>query len=61
MPIKFKASAKIRDRVTGKTQVEHYYIKSMTTKELHDYIKSSSAKKKVIKKCRNEIVRRDVR
>jgi hypothetical protein len=61
MPIKFKQSTKIRDRVTGKTQVQHYYMKSMTIKELNDYIESSNAKKKVIQKCKNEIVRRDVR
>jgi hypothetical protein len=30
----------------------------MTLKELNDYIESSSAKKKVIQKCKNEIVRR---
>jgi len=61
MPIKFKQSTTIRDRVTGKTQVQHYYMKSMTIKELNDYIESSNAKKKVIQKCKNEIVRRDVR
>lgn len=51
----------MRDRVTGKTQVQHYYMKSMTIKELNDYIESPSSKKKVIQKCKNEIVRRDVR
>jgi len=30
----------------------------MTLKELNDYIESPSAKKKVIQKCKNEIVRR---
>lgn len=58
MPIKLKNSAKIRDRATGKTTVEHYYLKCMTLKELNDYIESSSAKKKVIQKCKNEITRR---
>ena len=55
MPMKLKASQKIRDRATGKTTTEHYYLKSMTIKDLNDYIESSSAKKKVIQKCRNEI------
>ena len=59
MPIKLKPSAKIRDRATGKTTTEHYYIKCMTLKELNDYIESSSAKKKVIQKCKNEIIRRE--
>ena len=58
MPVKLKASQKIRDRATGKTTTEHYYLKSMTIKDLNDYIKSSSAKKKVIQKCRNELTRR---
>ena len=61
MPIKFKPSVKVRDRATGKTTVEHSYIKSMTIKELTDYIESSISKKKVIQKCKNEIVRRNVR
>lgn len=58
MPAKLKASQKIRDRATGKTRTEHYYLKCMTLKELNDYIESSSAKKKVIQKCKNEILRR---
>ena len=58
MPIKLKPSAKIRDRATGKTTTEHYYLKSMTVQELNDYIESSSAKKKVIQKCKNELGRR---
>ena len=58
MPTKLKPSAKIRDRATGKTTTEHYYLKSMTLQELNDYIESSSAKKKVIQKCRKEITRR---
>jgi len=58
MPIKLRASQKIRDRVTGRTTIEHFYLKSMTLKDLNDYIESSSAKKKVIQKCRNEIIRR---
>ena len=58
MPIKLRASQKIRDRVTGKTKTEHFYLKSMTIKDLNDYIESSSAKKKAIQKCRNELIRR---
>ena len=58
MPMKLKASQKIRDRATNKTTTEHYYLKSMTIKDLNDYIESSSAKKKVIQKCRNEIAKR---
>lgn len=60
MPIKLKPSSKIRDKATGKFVKEHYYLKSMTIQELNDYIESSSAKKKIIQKCKNEIVRRNV-
>ena len=59
MPIKLKNSAKIRDRATGKTTTEHYYLRCMTLKELNDYIESSSAKKKVIQKCKNKLTRRN--
>lgn len=59
MPIKLKQSAKVKDRATGKITTEHYYLKSMTFQELNDYIESSSAKKKVIQKCKNEIMRRE--
>ena len=58
MPIKLKPSAKIRDRATGKITTEHYYLKCMTLKELNDYIESPSSKKKVIQKCKNEIIKR---
>jgi len=61
MPIKLKPSSKIRDKATGKFVTEHYYLKSMTIQKLNDYIESSSAKKKIIQKCKNEIVRRNVR
>ena len=58
MPIKLKPSVKIRDRATGKTTTEHYYLKCMTLQELNDYIESPSAKKKVIRKCKNELTKR---
>ncbi len=58
MPIKLRPSAVVKDRATGKTKTEHYYLKSMTVQELNDYIESSSAKKKVIQKCKNEITKR---
>lgn len=60
MPAKLKPSTKIRSKATGKFVTEHYYLKSMTIEELNDYIESSSAKKKIIQKCRNEIAKRNV-
>ncbi len=31
----------------------------MTAQELNDYIESSSAKQKIVQKCRNELIRRN--
>jgi|TARA_R110000803_G_C11866025_1_gene307812 hypothetical protein len=59
MPIKLRPSAVVKDRATGKTKTEHYYLKSMTVQELNDYIESSSAKQKIVQKCRNELMRRN--
>ena len=58
MPIKLRPSAVVKDRATGETKTEHYYLKSMTVQELNDYIESSSSKKKVIQKCKNQITKR---
>lgn len=60
MPAKLKPSTKIRSKATGKFVTEHYYLKNMTIEELNNYIESSSAKKKIIQKCRNEIAKRNV-
>ena len=59
MPMKLKASQKIRDRATGNTITENYYLKCMTLNELNDYVNASNSKKKVIQKCRNELIRRN--
>tara|TARA_A100001201_G_C4088141_1_gene201205 strand:+ start:1109 stop:1309 length:201 start_codon:yes stop_codon:yes gene_type:complete len=59
MSIKFKKSQKVRNRQTGKISVEHYYIKQISTKELQEYIEAPNSKKKIIQKCKNEIVRRN--
>lgn len=58
MPIKLKASQKIRNKKTGKITTEHYYLKSMGLKELEDVIEAPNTKPKVREKCKREIVRR---
>ena len=60
MPIKFKPSAKTRDRQTGKITTEHYYIKCMSTTELFTELNNSSTKPKVKQKVRNELDRRGI-
>ena len=42
MPIKFKPSAKTRDRNTGKVKTEHYYIKCMSQEELFKELNSDT-------------------
>jgi len=60
MPIKFKPSAKTRNRQTGKITTEHYYIKCMSTTELFTELNNSSTKPKAKQKIRNELARRGI-
>lgn len=58
MPIKLKASQKIRSKATGKTTTRNFYMKCMRLKELEDVIAAPNTKPKVREKCKREIVRR---
>ncbi len=60
MPTKFKQSATVRDRQTGKVKTEHYWIKGMSQDELFKELNNSSTKPKVKQKLRNEIARRGI-
>jgi len=59
MPMKLKASQKIRDRATGKTRTEHFYLKTMSVRQLNEYINATNSKPKIVQKCRNELIRRE--
>ena len=61
MPVKFKPSQKIRNKTTGKTETQHFYMKSTATQELVDYIDSSNAKPKTIVKVKKELTSRSTR
>tara|TARA_Y100000361_G_scaffold151404_1_gene168788 strand:- start:107 stop:319 length:213 start_codon:yes stop_codon:yes gene_type:complete len=61
MPIKFKPSAEIRDRATGKIKTEHYYIKSMSKESLFEELNKDNTKPKVKHKIRNELARRKIK
>jgi len=61
MPIKFKQSATVRDRQTGKIKTEHYYIKCMSQTELFSELNNSSTKPKAKQKIRNELDRRGIK
>lgn len=56
MPEKIKKSIKIRNKNTGKYQIEHYYLKNASIEELKTLINNAKPKIK-IKACR-ELLRR---
>ena len=58
MPIKLRPSAVVKDRATGKTKTEHYYLKCMTVNALNEYIDAANSKPKIVQKCRNELTKR---
>jgi len=58
MPTKLKPSVKHWDRKTGKTTVEHFYIKNTKLEELLDIINSDRANPKLRIKCKRELDRR---
>ena len=60
MPIKLKKSQKVKNRLTGAIEVQHFYIKTIANKELEDLIESPNTKSKIKQKCRNELIRRKV-
>ena len=59
MPVKLKASQKIRSKATGKTTTEHFYLKTMSVRQLNEYINATNSKPKIMQKCRNELIRRE--
>ena len=61
MPIKFKESSLVRDRQTGKSKMEHYYIKSMSKESLFEELNKDNTKPKVKNKIRNELARRKIK
>jgi len=58
MPIKLRPSAVVKDRATGKTKTEHYYLQCMSIDELNEYIDATNSKPKIVQKCRNELTKR---
>ena len=59
MPMKYKKSQKTRDKNTGKTRTEHFYVKQLMDDQLKDLMDSSSTRPKVKLKIRNELIRRN--
>ena len=59
MPMKYKKSQNTRDKNTGKTRTEHFYVKQLMDDQLKDLMDSSSTRPKVKLKIRNELTRRN--
>jgi len=57
--MKYKKSQKTRDKSTGKTRTEHFYVKQLMDDQLKDLMDSSSTRPKVKLKIRNELTRRN--
>ncbi len=58
MPEKIKPSVKHTDRKTGKTWIEHFYLKTQPLTELESIMQDERASKKLKIKCLREITRR---
>ena len=58
MPTKLKPSVKHWDRKTGKTTVEHFYMKNTKLEVLLDIINSERSNPKLRIKCKRELDRR---
>ena len=67
MPTKLKESGKrwiknpITGRATNRWEAEHYYIKTISQKELFEELNKHNTKPKVKQKIRNELTRRGIR
>ena len=67
MPIKLRPSSKrwIKNPATGRStnrwEPEHYYIKTISQKELFEELNKYNTKPKVKQKIRNELTRRGIR
>ncbi len=60
-PIKLKPSFKRYDRNTKKTTLEHFYIKTISQKELFEELNKDNTKPKIKAKIRIELARRGIK
>tara|TARA_Y100000361_G_scaffold150240_1_gene165638 strand:- start:2216 stop:2428 length:213 start_codon:yes stop_codon:yes gene_type:complete len=61
VPTKLKPSSTSYNRATGKTTLEHYYIKNISQEELFEELNKDNTKPKVKQKIRNELTRRGIK
>lgn len=58
MPEKLKKSVKHYNRKTGKSTIEHFFLKQTSTKELQRIAFDKNANAKLRMKCKKELTRR---
>jgi len=58
MPMKFKPSQSLRSKASGKTTIQHFYMKSTPLKDLTEALENRNTTSKRKQKIRNELVRR---
>ncbi len=58
MPEKIKKSVKIRNKNTGKYEIEHHYLKNKSIKELETLINNTSTRPKIKLKACRELIKR---
>ena len=61
MPTKLKPSSMSYDRMTNTSTLVHYYIKTISQKELFEELNKDNTKPKVKAKIRNELARRGIK
>ena len=61
MPTKLKPSSMSYDRMTNTSTLVHYYIKTISKKELFEELNKENTKPKVKAKIRNELTRRGIK
>ncbi len=58
MPIKLSKSVAVRNRQTGKIEVQHNYIHTVSTKELIEKYNNDNTRPKVKQKIKNHLIKR---
>jgi hypothetical protein len=58
MPEKIKKSIKMRNKLTNKYEIHHYYLKTASIIELRNIVNDKNTKLKIKAKCIKELNRR---
>ena len=61
MPIKLRPSSRTYTRFSNAYTTEHYYIKTISQKDLFEELNKEYTKPKVKQKIRHELVRRGIK